>query len=254
MTRKTSNLLLGFLVMILAAVLCFLLLVLFRGQEPVLSPSGTTQSTAVQPTTRLPVTSSTTVPVTTVPATTSYVPVITPDQVGIYIPADDGTHARKRITEFRAPRTAKTDIDCFEVLASNGDRLDGQSFASIWRGAWESFEGWQTAKIGYHLCLTLENGTVISKTIRKPSDAAGFYDYLEVYIYDDIHQTGWYSHLEDEDMKEETVMSSIKLHSGSRINEVGDIELTAFIYNGEDCFDPSGNYIGAVKQTLCITE
>jgi hypothetical protein len=73
-------------------------------------------------------------------------------------------------------------------------------------------------------------------------------------MYDDINQpTGaWYSHLEDKDMDEDTIISSIKLTSGSKISEVGTIFLTAFIYNAEDNFDEAGNYIGLVKETIAI--
>lgn len=254
MTRKTTNMLLGFLVVILAVILCVLVMILLQGQNPSEPAPTTKHTTAAIPTTQKPATTGTVIPTTVVPTTAPYIPVISPDKMGIYIPAEDGTKARKYITEFCAPRTAKTDIDCFEVFASEESRLEGDSFASIWRGAWESFEGWQTAKIGYHLHFTLADGTEISQTIRKPSDASGFFEYLEVYIYDDVHQTGWYSHLEDGDMKAETVMTSIKLHCGERIDQVGNIELTAFIYNGEDCFDSDGNYIGAVKQTIIISE
>jgi hypothetical protein len=53
-------------------------------------------------------------------------------------------------------------------------------------------------------------------------------------------------------MKEETIITSIKLTSGSKIAQVGDITLTAFIYNGDDCFDADGNYIGLVSETIVI--
>jgi hypothetical protein len=174
--------------------------------------------------------------------------------VGIYIPAENGTAARKRITEFSAKRTAKTDIDCFEVLASDAELVSGASFKSIWNESWNAHGENDGTKVGFHLTFTLSDGTEISQTIRKPGDAKYFYDFLEVYLYDDIHQTGWYSHLEDGDMKEETMITSIKLTSGSRIGEVGDIFLTAFLYTGDDCFDEEGNYIGTVQQTVKITQ
>jgi hypothetical protein len=73
-------------------------------------------------------------------------------------------------------------------------------------------------------------------------------------MYDDVHVTPgvWYTHLEDKDMKDETVITSIKLTSGSKIKQVGDIALTAFIYNGDDCFDAEGNYIGLISETIVI--
>ena len=183
-------------------------------------------------------------------------PEIHPDTVGIYIPAEDGTRSRKRITEFSAARTAKKDIDCFEILASHEDLVQGASFSAIWSAAWDSHAQNQGAKIGFIIEFSLPGGVNVHQQILKPSDSAGFFEYLEIYLYDDIHQTpgAWYTHLEDEDMKEETVFSSIKLTSGSRISEVGDILLTAFIYQGENCFDENSEYLGEVLETICISE
>lgn len=182
-------------------------------------------------------------------------PEISPECVGIYIPAGDGTAARARITEFSSVRTAKKDIDCFEILASAEDKLAGGSFRTIWQQAWDGHTDTQGAKIGFWIEFSLPKGVYVRRQILKPSDAKAFYDYLEVYLYDDVHQTPgvWYTHLEDEDMKPETVITSIKLTSGSKIAEVGDITLTAFIYQGEDCFDERGEYIGDVYDSVVIS-
>ena len=211
----------------------------------------TTETTAPPPETTEP----TTVP-TTEPTTAPTAPEIFPDRVGIYIPADDGTKARKRITEFAAKRRAKEDIDCFEILATQVDKTESGAFRNIWSNAWNTEPTDPNAKIGFHISFPLASGETVSATLLKPGDSKFFYDYLEIYLYDDIHQTPgqWYTHLEDSDMKEETVISSIKLTSGSKIAEVGDITLTAFIYTGADCFDPDGNYIGAVSEIITVRE
>ena len=243
-------------VFFLAAVLIGLLVVALAGLPQTGTPA-TEPGTSSQATTTTHMTQQTTVvttqPTTAVP-TTAYVPVIYPDTVGIYIPAEDGTAARKRITEFSAKRTAKKDIDCFEILASRDALRPGYSFKGIWNDAWNAHENAEDTKIGLILTLNLKNGEVITKQILNPGDSQSFYDYLEVYLYDDIHQTGWYSHLEDKDMKEETMITSVKLTSGTKIAEVGDITLTAFLYNGQDCFDAQGDYIGRVSETIVIKE
>ena len=194
----------------------------------------------------------TTAPIVTEP---SYIPEIYPDVVGIYIPAEDGTKTRVRISEFTSARKAKKDIDCFEIFASTDESVSGKSFRAMWNAVWESHENRDNAKIGFEIEFTCGD-TVVKKTLLKPSDAEEFFDYLEIYMYDDIHQTPgqWYTHLDDDDMKEETIISSIKLTSGSKIAEVGDIILTAFIYNGEDCFSASGSYIGTVLASVTIKE
>jgi len=217
---------------------------------------------------RKPATETTTEPTTeateatteepTVPPTTTepYIPDIIPEVIGIYIPAEDGTRARTRITEFSAKRTAKKDIDCFEIFASEEDRLEGGSFREMWNTAWDAHEGAENPKIGFHITFQLPDGDEYSGQLLKPSDSEAFFEYIEIYMYDDIHQApgAWYTHLSDGDMKEETVISSIKLTAGSKIGEVGDIILTAFIYDGEDCFNAAGEYIGLVSQSVVITE
>ena len=212
--------------------------------------AATTESTTA-PTT-VPTVATTATPTETEP----FIPEIHPDVVGIYIPAADGTAARKHITEFVASRTAKKDIDCFEILASQDDRIAGSSFRSIWNAAWDAHGENANAKIGFRIEFPLKSGEVVSAQILDPSDTKSFFDYLEIYLYDDIHQKPgvWYTHLEDYNMKEETIISSIKLTSGRLIAEVGDIALTAFIYTGPECFDAQGDYIGLVSQTILITQ
>lgn len=225
-----------------------------KAEEP---PTETTtlptQATTTVPTTTIP----STPPTTTVPPTTQaepHIPDISPNTVGIYIPAENGTSARKHITEFKSVRTAKKDIDCFEILATQAELAQGNSFASIWNSAWNAHENASNSKIGFHIRFTLSNGETVSKQLLKPSDSASFYDYLEIYMYDDVHVTPgvWYTHLEDKDMQAETVITSIKLTSGSKIAQVGNISLTAFIYDGDDCFDAEGNYIGRVMESIVI--
>lgn len=222
-------------------------------EETTIAPVPETTQLPTEPATEAttePTTEPTTVP--TEPSPTA--PEIFPNRIGIYIPAEDGSKARVRLSEFVAKRTAKEDIDCFEILATQVDRTESGAFRNIWSNAWNEEPTDPNAKIGFHISFTLASGETVSATILKPSDPKFFYDYLEIYLYDDIHQTPgvWYTHLEDQDMKAETVISSIKLTSGSKIKEVGDITLTAFIYTGEDCFDKDGNYIGNISETITI--
>ena len=256
---KTLVKVLLFVFIVLLLFTCYLALQQGRSNTTETEPATTAQTTSAAATETT--TAAATVPTTTVTTaapteTEPYIPEIHPDIVGIYIPAADGTAARKHITEFIASRTAKKDIDCFEILAAQEPLVKGNSFRSIWTGAWDAHGNTENAKIGFRIEFTLDSGEVISTQILKPSDAKSFFDYLEIYLYDDIHQTPgvWYTHLEDRDMKDETIISSIKLTSGSKIGQVGDIALTAFIYTGPECFDLSGNYIGSVAQTILITQ
>lgn len=240
-----------FTILLSAALVCALFAGCVDDANPAVTTTEPTQTTV--PTTTIP----STPPVTTVPPTTQtepYIPDISPNTVGIYIPSENGTATRQRITEFKSVRTAKKDIDCFEILATQVALAEGNSFKSIWNSAWNSHENVENAKIGFHISFTLTGGDTVSKQLLKPGDSASFFDYLEIYMYDDVHVTPgvWYTHLEDKDMNAETVITSIKLTSGSKIAQVGDITLTAFIYNGDDCFDADGNYIGLVSESIVI--
>ncbi len=179
---------------------------------------------------------------------------IYPDVIGIYLPADNGSAARKLISGFSSSRVAGTDIDCFEVIASQEELLEGESFSSIWKDAWTSYKDTENSKIGFHIEFSISDGTEISKTLLKPSDADEFFEYIEVYMYDDINQTPgvWYTHLSDVDIDDETIISSIKLTSGAEVTEVGDIYLTCFVYNGLNNFDKDGNYIGVSSYKITI--
>ena len=253
MKNNFQNILLIGLCAVLVIILAGLVvLMVTMDREPPAPTTTAPITTTVPPTTQSPTTEPTTEP-TTVPPTTLPIPEISPDKLSIYIPADDGTQARNRVlSSIQISRTPKVDIDCFEFIASDTVRLTGWSFSKIWNDAWALYEGTENAKIGIRLQFTLTNGTSIDQMILKPSDAASFYEYLEVYLYDDVHQSGWYSHLEDDDMGEKTMITSVKLTAGEKIAEVGDIILTAFIYTGDDCFDTDGNYIGLVSDTITV--
>jgi len=254
MKRNTQITMVWVLAVILVTLVAVAARLNTRQQPDTPETTGTTAAAPTQ-TTAEPTTEATT-QATTVETTQPYVPEISPDTVGLYIPAEDGTRARTLVTEFSAKRTAKTDIDCFEVIASQEARLEGGSFASIWNTAWDSHENTENAKIGFVISFAVSGGGTVTETVLKPSDSAGFYDYLEIYLYDDIHQTPgvWYSHLEDQNMDEDTIISSIKLTAGSKIAQVGDITLTAFVYNGDDCFDENGEYIGQVAYTVTVAQ
>ena len=61
----------------------------------------------------------------------------------------------------------------------------------------------------------------IKKTILRPKDTEEFYDYLEVYLYDDYHRTGgWYSHTTDSEFNDNTLLTSIKLTAGKNVSEI----------------------------------
>jgi len=91
-------------------------------------------------------------------------------------------------------------------------------------------------------------------TIRSPKDIVHT-EYLEVYLYDSIHHKPgeWYSHLLENQMKDETLITSFKLTPGKEISQVESITLKNFVYKDDDDFDPAtGIYIGRVSYEIEI--
>jgi len=176
-----------------------------------------------------------------------------PNVISVYIPKA-GSKTRIRQTEFTGKWTKGQDIDCFEAIASNEETIQGASFKEMFNKAWESFPNREGYKIGYELRYTLKDGSEVYYTITTPSDIQKT-EYIECWLYDDIHQKAGvrYTHLSDKDMKDETLITSIKLTCGNKIADVEEIHLTAFIYWDPVLqFDENGHYGGSVKHEITI--
>ena len=179
-------------------------------------------------------------------------PNLHPSAIGLYIPQGGVTSPRIRQSVFSGKWTKEKDIDCFEVIASNSEIVTGDSHKDMFITAWESYPDHASEKIGYSLRYTLADGSEISYTIRSPKDVA-YTEYIECWLYDDVHQDGfYYSHLKESKMREETLITSIKLTCGRKIAEVKEIHLGAFIYSSDADFDPEGRYIGDVFCEITI--
>lgn len=185
--------------------------------------------------------------VATVPATTQ-APTETNkmNKIGLYLHSEDkGTHSL--ITEYNSKWVKGQDIECFEAFTTDAKTITGYPFSKAWLPCWNSFENADANKIGYCLTFTTTSNQTITKTITKPKDTEEYKDYIELYIYDDVHQTPgvWYTHLSESDVTADTYMTSIKLTAGVRIAEVKDIKLSAFTYSSSKDFDATtGKYIG----------
>lgn len=180
---------------------------------------------------------------TTTPAPAPHVP------IHLYAPDDDGV--RHRLTEYVSRWKKGKDIDCFEALASDAATLTGKNFYSICKETWGSVPDPYTMKIGYTLRYSLADGSEISMTIRKPSDII-HPEYLEAYIYDDVHTSGFYTHLSDSNMKENTLITSIKLTCGDKIDQVQEIHLGTFLYDSDALFDSNGYYTGPWYSEIAV--
>ncbi len=109
-------------------------------------------------------------------------------------------------------------------------------------------------KVGYHVSFKA-NGKTVEELILDPSSMLRMAPYMFVYLYDDVHQAdgAWYSHVEEDEVSDDTIYSSIKLFAATQTNEIeSPIVLTVFTYDGMDDFDESGHYRGNSKYSINI--
>lgn len=146
------------------------------------------------------------------------------------------------------------DIASFYLFPDNADEKGFlyEGFKEYWNQLWQSYEDTESAKIAYEITIILTDGTEIVKTLTKPSDADDIYDYIEIYVYDDLHQLpgAWYSHLTDDKMNDDTIMNSIKITSGVNVNLVTKVELKAFAYCTETEYMGMAQSVELTRQFL----
>ena len=174
-----------------------------------------------------------------------------PIKLGLYKNYRNGSN-RKLITEYSAPWKYHTDISSFEVYYTQDSEISSGNQIKTFDSYKNNYKNIDNYKIGYILNFKI-NDKNINKTIIRPKDTEEFYDYLEIYLYDDYHRTGgWYSHTTDEEFNDNTLLTSIKLTAGKKVEEItSDISVTAFTYDNDD-FDEEGNYKGISKYQIIV--
>jgi len=175
-----------------------------------------------------------------------------PIQIGLYKYYGYNKN-RELITEFSNFWNYYNDISSFEVFFTKENSITGKNFQDTFKEYYEKYTNIENYKIGYKVSF-ITNNEEINKIILSPKDTEEFFEYLEIYLYDDYHrQKGvWYSHTTEEEYNENTLLTSIKLTTGKLINEIiSDITVTAFTYDYDD-FDENDNYRGISKYTIVV--
>ena len=186
--------------------------------------------------------------------TPTVIPGSRPDVVSFYHPKDKNYSPRVRFGDsYTGPWKKGKDIGSFEAIPSDEAELPGEFFGDIFGAAWTAFPDANSCKIGYTLRYTLDDGSEIKYTMLSPKHIEHT-EYIECWLYDDYHRKPhkFYSHLKPGSMKDETLITSIKLTAGKQIGHVTDIWLTAFICDSLDDFDANRNYIGQTSCTIHI--
>jgi len=168
-----------------------------------------------------------------------------PIKVGIY---KNG----KLLTEYNKKFTNGVDIAIFNIVFTNDEKLPNKNFKTLWKEYFNQYENIDEYKIGFEISVDI-NGEKQTNIMLNPKNQHKIYPYLYAYLYDDIHNSGHYSHVEMKDVKDDTIYSSIKLYLHKQVNEItSPITLTVFTYKDDNDFDADGYYRGNSKYSITI--
>ena len=160
--------------------------------------------------------------------------------------------------DYNGPISIKKDITTFQVFFSNEDQVQfsNMKFVEYFYNTFNELNPEKKYKIGFNLSYDLTDGTHISQNIFGPSTTQTNYDYIEVYLYDSYkhRNDSFYSHIEEYEYNEETLMTSIKLTAGSKFNDISSkITLSVFTYDEDDFDEETSEYRGVSKYSLLIS-
>lgn len=175
-----------------------------------------------------------------------------PITLGIYMYTNSST-PRYKTNEYKNNWKLNVDICSLEIFYTNEEQIPGTNFKNLWNNYYQNYTDIDSYKIGYLIEFNTANEGKIKKYIKSPQDTDSIFKYIQVYLYDDIHQDGgWYSHITENEYNNDSILTSIKLTGSTYIDEItSDISLTAFTYDDDD-FDENGEYRGISKETVII--
>lgn len=165
----------------------------------------------------------------------------------------------KKLSEYSDKVNIKKDIKTFQAFPSNEEEINhsGKRYADYYYEKWNDVNHDKKYKVGFNLKYTLSDGTNISQNILGPSTTQTNYDYIEVYLYDAYkhRNDSFYSHIEEREYNDETLITSIKLTAGSKFNDIkSKITLTVFTYDADDFDEITNEYRGNSKYSVIISD
>ena len=168
-------------------------------------------------------------------------------KVGLY-------NNKYKVTEYKTTLGNMKDIGVFDVYFTDKQMVDSSNTKTNFLKYAQEYDDISNHKIGFYISFVAQD-SMIEEVILDPSKQHKMEPYLYIYLYDDVNQTPgtYYSHLEMDDMKDNTVFSSIKLflaQEGVKIES--PITLSVFTYDGIDDFDDNGRYRGNSYYTFEI--
>ena len=169
-----------------------------------------------------------------------------PIKVGLYMNG-------KLINEYNTKIVDGEDIASFDVYFTDIEDVGSSNTKNNFNKYYQMYDDIDNYKIGFYISFDTEEKKMES-VILNPSSMYDLY-YIYNYLYDDIHQPdgAWYSHVEEKDVTDNTIYSSIKLYAGGETSKItSPITLMVFTYDGDDDFDSEGHYRGVSSHTLII--
>lgn len=168
-----------------------------------------------------------------------------PITIGIY---DNDVSLVKEYNLVKESRSEKV----FSFYYTNEENVSSNSYKENWSKFYSNYTDIYDYKIGFHFSFYVGDA-LIEKTILNPYTFA-FEPYFYIYLYDDINQPDntFYSHLEDDDVNENTIFSSIKIFLMEPYDITSPIKFTVFTYDGLEDFDENNNYRGNSKYEINI--
>ena len=175
---------------------------------------------------------------------------------------DYGSMECNKVTHVDKEWTPEEDLESFGAFCSTQDSFPFTSEMEAHNELWNSIETEKDYKIGYELSFDVDGDHKVI-TILKPGDIEtnedlfngnypedGDYSditgYMGVWVYDDMHQEpgASYIHITQEEVNDNTLLTSIKLRPTPQSEQISNLVLKAFTYSSEDEFDKDGHYIG----------
>lgn len=173
--------------------------------------------------------------------------------IGLYL-YNYNTNSLELVDEYRTTFVFAQDIELFQIYSSNEKEIVlTEDYANAVHDAWIANSNYQNLKIGFNIKYTKTNGEEVNFNLL---DYKFNCEELYFYLYDAYANrfNSWYSHIEEKDMHDDTLFTTIKVYGAVVDNIASKVSLTVFTYDGLDDFDHDGNYRGNSSYTMTICD
>lgn len=154
-----------------------------------------------------------------------------PIKIGLY-------QKNKLIKEMKLKYKDNTDIGIFDAIFTTKQILETTKTKTNFNKYYKEYNDIEKYKIGYEVSFYVGD-KLYENIMLDPTTQHKLTPYLYLYLYDDIHvpDNTSYSHITPNDVKDNTVYTSIKLYLYKKSNEItSDIKLKVFTYLDENDF------------------